>query len=152
MVLIGLSGNIHGKPRKASVKTWMRSKFSNKWHMNWLSSRKMAFWLFLAWIWTRAHNTLHSSWACFSLSFLLPCINYQALISTISWNQWRSCWACFWTNQESTLRLSESFPTQNVKLRVKQKAALKYSPILDLLASTPERWWTYVFFCYNSER
>ena len=33
MVLIGLSGNIHGKPKKASVKTWTISKFSSKWHI-----------------------------------------------------------------------------------------------------------------------
>ena len=32
-----------------------------------------------------------------------------------------------------------TFPTQNVKLRVKLKAALKSSSLLDLLASTLER-------------
>ena len=41
-----------------------------------------------------------SSWTCLSTSVYLPCINSQAPISTISWNQWKSCWSCLWTGQE----------------------------------------------------
>ena len=42
----------------------------------------------------RTTNSLRqkSSWICLSTSFSLPCINPQALIHTVSWNQWKSCW------------------------------------------------------------
>ena len=39
-----------------------------------------------------------SSWIC-SSTFSLPCINPQALIHTVSWNQWKSSQTWIWTGQ-----------------------------------------------------
>ena len=43
----------------------------------------------------------NSSCTCVWTSFYLPCINSQAVISTISWNQWKSSLSCLWTGQDS---------------------------------------------------
>ena len=42
----------------------------------------------------------NSSWTCVSTSFSLPCINFQALIRTISWNRWKAIRTCLWTRQD----------------------------------------------------
>ena len=43
----------------------------------------------------------NSSCTCVCTSFYLPCINSQAVFSTISWNQWKSSLSCLWTGQDS---------------------------------------------------
>ena len=40
-----------------------------------------------------------SSWICLSTSFSLLCVYPQALICTVSWNQWMSCQTWVWTSQ-----------------------------------------------------
>ena len=69
------------------------------------SSRKMAFWLFLdqrirACIKLPEAVQLLDLCHCVSTSFSLPCINSQALICTISWNQSKASQTCLWTRQD----------------------------------------------------
>ena len=73
-------------------------------------SRKMAFWLSLELELTTSSLRQDSSWACFSTSVSLPCINPQALIRTISWNQRKSRWTCIWTKQDFSSITGSNLP------------------------------------------
>ena len=50
----------------------------------------------------------NSSWTCVSTSFSLPCINFQALILTISCNRWKAIRICLGTRQDFCLPLTGS--------------------------------------------
>ena len=50
----------------------------------------------------------NSSWACFSSTCSLPCIQPQALICTVSWNRRKSLRTYAWTQQDFSSQLTGS--------------------------------------------
>ena len=89
---------------RVGQKKWQKSPFSDKSHLfKWLFEKNG----FLAVSGSNLGLELvtsslrqNSSWTCVSTSFSLPCINFQALIRTISWNRWKAIRTCLWTRQD----------------------------------------------------
>ena len=67
------------------------------------------------------------SWACFSATCSLHCINPQALIRTTSWNQQKSQRTSFWNLQKNSPKLIDS------SVRSKKKLSFKHFKALQLL-------------------